>query len=313
MKNTIFTLSFILITVVSFGQKQQDIKSIKAMCGCYEVSFQYAETFTPSANYEFHDRYVAGALEWVGLAEETPDKLSLQHILVMRGTMALKHWRQDWIFENQNLYTFQGDELWNFKILASEDVKGQWTQKVYQVDDSPRYEGNATWIHADGKHYWESTADAPLPRREYTHRDDYNVLQRTNRHEITDEGHVHEQDNAKVRRRSGKDRIIVYEKGMNVYKKVDDSRCQAAADWWQENQTFWCDVRTVWDEIFAQHQDLKFATKVDDRRLYELLFPLNGELMASGSYDSQTGLPLIRKAIERYVTHPNENEVATGE
>ena len=27
------------------------------------------------------------------------------------------------------------------------DVRGQWTQKVYQVDDSPRYEGSSTWVH----------------------------------------------------------------------------------------------------------------------------------------------------------------------
>jgi len=312
MKNTLITLSLAFVSLVAFGQKQQDIESIKAMCGCYEVDFQYAETFAPKATYEFHDRYVANALEWVGLVEESPNKLSLQHILVMRDTMALKHWRQDWIFENQELFSFQGDELWNFETLAGDDVQGQWTQKVYQVDDAPRYEGNATWIHADGKHYWESTVDAPLPRREYTKRDDYNVLQRTNRHEITNEGHLHEQDNAKVRRRSGKDRVIAYEKGMNVYKKVDDSRCQAAADWWQENQAFWGDVRTAWGEIFSQQQDFKFATKVDDQRLYEMFYPLNEELMAGGEYDSKAGLPRIREVLNRYVTSPADTKVAAG-
>ncbi len=313
MKNTLLTFSLILISLLALGQKQQDIQSIKAMCGCYEVDFQYAETFAPKATYEFHDRYIANALEWVGLVEESENKLSLQHILVMRDTIALKHWRQDWVFENQELYSFKGDELWNFEKLPSDQVQGQWTQKVYQVDDSPRYEGNATWIHADGKHYWESTVDAPLPRREYSKRDDYNVLQRNNRHEITSEGHVHDQDNTKVRRRNGKDRILVYEKGINAYKKVDDSRCQAAADWWQDNQPFWTDVRTVWDEIFSRQQNLKFATKVDDRRLYEVLFPLNFELMAKGTYDSEAGQSRIREAIERYVTFPTETEVATGQ
>jgi len=312
MKNTLFTFILALASLVAFGQKQQDIESIKAMCGCYEVDFQYAETFAPKATYEFHDRYVAEALEWVGLIEESENKLSLQHILVMRDTMALKHWRQDWIFENQELFAFQGDERWNYETLAGDDVRGQWTQKVYQVDDAPRYEGNATWIHEDGKHYWESTVDAPLPRREYTKRDDYNVLQRTNRHEITDEGHVHEQDNAKVRRRSENDRVIVYEKGMNVYKKVDDSRCRAAADWWQENQAFWSDVRTAWSEVFSQQQDITFATKVDDKRLYEVFYPLNEELMADGEYDSEEGLSRIREVLDHYVAYPAEEEVAAG-
>ena len=29
--------------------------------------------------------------------------------------------------------------------------------KIFQVDDSPRYEGTASWVHVDGKSYWENT------------------------------------------------------------------------------------------------------------------------------------------------------------
>nr|WKN34950.1 hypothetical protein K4G66_21475 [Tunicatimonas sp. TK19036] len=308
---TLFSLPLFLVSsLFVFGQKKQDVESIKAMCGCYEVSFQYAETFSPSAKYEFHDRYTASALEWVGLVAEEKNKLSLQHILVMHDTMTIKHWRQDWVFENQDLYTFQGDQVWNYETLPTDDVQGQWTQKVYQVDDAPRYEGSATWIHADGKHYWESTVNAPLPRREYTHRDDYNIMQRTNRHEITAEGHVHDQDNAKIKRVGEKERVLAYEKGINTYKKVDDQRCQAAAHWWQKNEAFWADVRTVWSEIFDRHQTLQLETKVNEQRLYEVLFPLNDELMAGGTYDSEAALPRIREVIEAYVIP--SSDVAAG-
>ncbi|MEQ9437716.1 MAG: hypothetical protein RIG62_01665 [Cyclobacteriaceae bacterium] len=301
MKNLLAIGVLCLSPLAVLGQNQQDAESIKAMCGCYEVSFQYAETFSPSAKYEFHDRYTASALEWVGLVEDTPNKLSLQHILVIHDTMAMKHWRQDWIFENQDLYTFQGDRVWNYEALPEGEVLGQWTQKVYQVDDAPRYEGNATWIHADGKHYWESTVNAPLPRREYTHRDDYNIMVRTNRHEITEEGHIHDQDNTKINRVGDKERVLAYEKGLNIYQKVDEQRCQAASDWWQKNQAFWADVRTVWREVFDRQQTLHLEEKVNDQRLYELLFPLNDELMADGNYDSTSGLPRIREAIEQFV------------
>jgi hypothetical protein len=291
---------------------QQDKESIKAQCGCYEVSFQYAETFAPSAKYEFHDRYTASALEWVGLIEETPNFVSLQHILVMNDSFALKHWRQDWHYENTDLYTFAGDNVWNYETLPENNTQGQWTQKVFQVDDAPRYEGSATWVHTDSRHYWESTADAPLPRREYTHRDDYNVLQRTNHHEITEEGHLHEQDNVKIRRQSGKDRVLVHEKGMNTYRRVDDARCQAAADWWRQNQAFWADVRTVWDEVLDRREKLTFQEKVNDQRLYEVLFPLNKALVAEdGSYDSVAGLPQIREAVTTFVTPPAD--FAAGE
>jgi hypothetical protein len=46
MKNTI-TVLIAMLAVGAFAQdkKQQDIKSIKSMCGCYEIEFNFAETF----------------------------------------------------------------------------------------------------------------------------------------------------------------------------------------------------------------------------------------------------------------------------
>ena len=54
----------------------------------------------------------------------------------------------------------------------------------------------------------ESEADAPLPRREYTKRNDYNVLKRINRHEIKDFGWVHEQDNLKILRENSDNLLL---------------------------------------------------------------------------------------------------------
>ena len=91
--------------------------------------------------------------------------------------------------------------LFRIKKLDKKDVKGQWTQKVFQVDDSPRYEGSGYWVHLDQKSYWENTTSAPLPRREYTKRNDYNVTERGNRQEITSTGWVHDQNNKKIIRK----------------------------------------------------------------------------------------------------------------
>ena len=298
------TYALIIATLIStslFAQKKQDKQSIKDQCGCYEVDFRYAETFSPDSNYQFHDRYQTSGLEWISLVEESPDQLVIQHILVINDTFAMKHWRQDWVYENAELYTFAGDRTWNYEMLSNQRAQGQWTQKVYQVDDSPRYEGSATWVHEDGRHYWESTVDAPLPRREYTHRDDYNIMRRTNRHEITDKGHIHEQDNAKVNREGNERKVLAYEKGMNTYRQVDDARCRVAAEWWTKNEPFWADVRTVWNEVFDRQQTLQLQAKVNDQRLYERLFPLNEELVSDAGYDSETGLQRIRAAIEPFV------------
>jgi len=262
----------------SQDKKQQDIKSIKSMCGCYEVKFNFAETFQyakDSATYKPSQTKHESALEWVELVEDTPNKIVMQHLLIVSDDMIIKHWRQDWLYENTDLYLFDKNTSWKYKKLDKKAVKGQWTQKVYQVDDSPRYEGTATWVHVDGQDYWANVTDAPLPRREHTKRNDYNVLKRRNIHEITATGWNHEQDNDKlIRDDSGKDVLLAQEKGMDVYTKVADSKCLAGQKWWKENSALWKNVRDKWQTLFERNKDLNLEAKVEKKALYSLLFDL---------------------------------------
>nr|BFF40374.1 hypothetical protein BACY1_21790 [Tenacibaculum mesophilum] len=228
------------LTINAQNKKKKDRAAIKKMCGCYEVTFNFAETFNFSKDslYKPSKTKTDKALEWAGLIVDENDKISIQHLLQV-GNPAnphiVKHWRQDWLYENTDFYMFNGNNNWLYKNKPKSEVKKQWTQKVYQVDDSPRYEGSGTWVHLDGKSYWENTTDAPLPRREYTKRSDYNVTERGNRHEITSYGWLHDQDNKKIIREEGeKDIVIAHEKGYNTYVKVDDSKCKAAQDWWKK-------------------------------------------------------------------------------
>lgn len=253
------------------GKKAADVAAIKQMCGCFEVKFEFGETFSPDTAYKFHENYTAGGLEWVELVEEGSNKLVLQHLLIVSDSMIIKHWRQDWLYENTRLLDFDHDNRWVTRTLPKNTVRGQWTQKVYQVDDSPRYEGTATWVHVDGKHFWESAADAPLPRREHTKRRDYNVMHRHNRHEITPEGWVHDQDNDKVLRTEKGDQLIAQEKGWNPYVRVADSRCQSAQNWWKQHRDFWSVVRKEWDQIIATHPNLVLHPKVDGKAAWIML------------------------------------------
>ena len=226
-------LILVSISINAQSKKTKDQNAIKEMCGCYEVTFNFAETFNYSKdkNYKASKTKVDKGLEWAGLVEDENNKISIQHLLQVgnpKDPMIIKHWRQDWIFQNTDFYTFNGDNSWTFEQKNKKNVKKQWTQKVYQVDDSPRYEGSGTWIHIDGKSYWENETTAPLPRREYTKRSDYNITLRGNRHEITNYGWVHDQDNSKVIREEGKeDVLLAKEKGYNTYVKVADNRCKA--------------------------------------------------------------------------------------
>ena len=112
------------------AQNQKDVKAIKAMTGCYDVSFNFAETFSKQKEYEKKKNYRSGALEWITVAEESPKKIELQHILIVNpqgsGKDAIvKHWRQDWKFENTDLHVFDKGSNWKFKKLPAESVKGQ--------------------------------------------------------------------------------------------------------------------------------------------------------------------------------------------
>jgi len=280
MKKVLFG-AIVLLTALNTNaqdnKKSEDIKAIKAMCGCYEVEFNFAETFKYSKDEKYvpsKTKYDRG-LEWVELVEDQPNKIVMQHLLIVSDSMIVKHWRQDWEFENTKFYQFNKDKTWKFQTLPKNDVKGQWSQKVFQVDDSPRYEGTATWVHVDGKHYWTNTTDAPLPRREHTIRNDYNVLKRTNTHEITKDGWIHDQDNEKILRdEAGKDNLIAKEKGTDYYKKVADSKCVAAQDYWKKNAAVWKNVRSKWQSVYDRNKDLNLETKVDNKQIYEFLFDL---------------------------------------
>jgi hypothetical protein len=279
------TKKLVFICIISFSflgfsqsKKKKDIAAIKDMCGCFEVTFNFAETFNYSKDslYKPSKTKTDKALEWAQLVEEDNNKISIQHLLQVGNPAKphiVKHWRQDWIYQNTDFYMFNGDNSWLYQSKPKSEVKKQWTQKVYQVDDSPRYEGSGTWVHVDGKSYWENKTDAPLPRREYTKRSDYNVTARGNRHEITKDGWVHDQDNDKVIREAGKqDVIIAKEKGYNTYVRVPDSRCQGAINWWKTNQSKWQLVRNKWDNVFARKTNLNLEAKVENKVLYKYLF-----------------------------------------
>ena len=296
----ILTTTLLLIGFVGRSQdvkKKEDVKAIKSMCGCYEVQFNFAETFSYSKDSLYKKSPIKHetALEWIELIEDQPNKISLQHLLITGKTeeSIVKHWRQDWLFENTDFYTLNKETTWNFNQLSPKEVKGQWTQKVYQVDDSPRYEGTATWVHADGRHYWENTTDAPLPRREHTIRNDYNVLKRTNVHETNATGWIHDQDNSKiVRKNNEKDMTLAQEKGHDVYTKVDDSKCKIAQDWWKKNNLVWKKVRDQWEIVFLKNKDLTLEKKVDNQPLFMKLFDLKPDASREE----------VTKIIESYIT-----------
>lgn len=281
------------------SKKELERTLIKSMTGNYKVSFKFAETFATDPNYEYGERHFSQAKEVAFILEETENKISLQHILFV-GKHLIKHWRQDWIYENTELLVLEKNHHWKKIQLTSEQAKGTWTQKVYQVDDCPRYQGYGTWVHVDGRHFWESTADAALPRREISTagRTDYNILRRHSHIELFEDGSwLLEQDNEKINKKdNGEEALICWEKGFERFtpKSYDASKVM---NWWEEQKEFWNEVRLIWDDFVASTDEVILE---DDEKLYMTQFEL-AEKFSGEQFDAAKVKQEIRTLLAQHV------------
>lgn len=279
----------------------QDREAIKSLAGFYKVTFNYAETFSPDDDYKFHERHRSSAKELAIILEDSPKKIVIQHLLVMRGdSMIIKHWREDWTYEDTQILAYDKNDTWKKVTLNANEVKGKWTQKVFQVDDSPRYQAIGTWVHVDGKHQWQSNSDSPLPRREYTERNDYNVLNRGNTLYLTADGWMFEQDNKKIVRSESGDKLLAWEKGMEQFIKTDPKSFAYAQNWWKQNEGFWKDARATWDTVFAENNVIKLSSKVDNKLLYEQFFALSDQAVKE-KWSSEKNKEGVKKIILAYL------------
>ena len=275
MKKILLPVVALALPILLNAQSPADRKVIDKFCGCFDVEFKYAETFAPDGDYKFHERDETPPVAELSLAiEQTDKKVVIQHLLMVSDSIVVKHWREDWTYENPVIWKYTGDRTWVKETLKPEQVKGKWTQTIWEVSDEPRYQGFSQFINIDNKIIWQSTTDAPLPRREYTVRNDYNILKRTNRMNITDSGYLHEQDNVKIIRKNGKDEILVEEKGLNSYKRIDSKVCSPALKYWEKNKGYWEKVRSAWEQQINSSTVIKLQHKVDGRMLHDYLMVL---------------------------------------
>lgn len=301
-----------LLALNAGAQSVAEKKNIEKLCGCFDVEFKYVETFSPDTAYKYHNREeISAGLELALPIEVSDKKIVIQHLLVIDNVNIVKHWREDWVFEPAFVWKYQGDKTWTRQAIDPQQSKGKWMQSVWEVSDAPRYQGTSEWIQTDGKLFWQNTADAPLPRREYSVRNDYNILRRTNRIVLNEKGYVHEQDNQKILRKDGTDKLLVEEKGLNTYVRVADSKCDAALTYWRKNAEYWSKVRVAWDNYIATHQSISLKDKVGNKVLHQYLGELGREYaekkIKAADIDAS-----IKAALEKYL-EPKEDAQASNE
>lgn len=250
---------------VAEERREKDRLAILAMQGEYRVDFRFEETVALEAGYERHDVKETGGYEIVLVVEDESERIVLQHLLVMPGGAVIKHWRQDWTYEAIERFEFVADQTWDVRRLDAERTKGAWTQCVFEVSDAPRYCGTGSWNHRYGVSTWTGDRSwRPLPRREYTKRDDYNALNAENRHTITPNGWTHEQDNTKtVRDGRNTAKTLVREFGFNDYRNIDGYDFEPAREYWAKTGDYWARVRTAWDRRLGSGNTLVLKTAID--------------------------------------------------
>lgn len=271
---------------------ERDRRAILAMAGGYRASFEFLETVGYATDYKPAAPYQSWGTEYIHVVEDRGDFISLQHIMVMfvagkdgkiSEPMVMKHWRQDWQYQDTQLLEYAGNNHWKRRQLDKASVQGTWSQSVYQVDDSPRYAAIGTWQHNASFSAWQSANTwRPLPRREYTVRGDYQVLEGTNRHVILANGWVQEEQNQKLQlpQKPGSTTYVANELGNNRYQRVKNFDWRAGDAYWKTTGPFWAVVRQQWARLFAEHADFTLKHDFNGKPLFVALFELAEQYQA---------------------------------
>lgn len=259
-----------------------DRRSILGMVGEFRVKFAFDETLALKPGYKPKEAQRSGGDEFVFVAEDRGDFIALQHILVAgsgKDAMVIKHWRQDWQYQPKEVLVFRGGKHFALQAVPAEAARGAWSQSMFEVDDAPRYAGVGRWDHANGVDAWTSDFTwRPLPRREYTKRNDYQVLGAINRHTLTPGGWMHEQDNQKLEMAAdGTTTALVREVGINSYERTDKVDFGPGKEYWKNTEAFWREVRAAWTDAFQRRREFDLQHMLDERPRFEALFNLAEE------------------------------------
>jgi hypothetical protein len=291
---------------------ERDRRAILAMAGSYRVTFDFLEVTPFSTDAKRERPYQSWGTERVYVDRDDGRFISLSHILAMRavqkdGTlsepMVTKHWRQDWRYEPADLVEYLGREQWQRHSLKRKDVTGQWSQTVYQVDESPRYGGLGKWQHSASLSSWISGDTwRPLPRREWSTRKDYHVLIGTNRHTIIPTGWIQEENNLKgvlddQRALAADKPYLAREYGVARYERLQAPDFGAADEYYERTKKFWDDVRDAWADSFRKQPTITLRAPVDQAGLFVPLFE-HAEKLAAGEKPDADGATVIQKTLQ---------------
>ena len=276
--DTVPSKNFVKLQNKKLNKKNKDRLAILSMVGEYRVGFEFLETFGSEDNYKLDKPYQSWGTEMVIVVKDEPNFISLQHIMMMyfknsdgstTGPYIQKHWRQDWKYEDDKILNYKKNKIW--EINEVENTKNTWSQTVYQVDDSPRYESFGNWVHSGSASRWVSqSTPRPLPRREFSIRDDYNLLLGLNKITVMSWGWVMEEMNEKI---IVPNNFLGSEYGIARYQRISNYDFKPAYDYWDKTKDYWSIVRSKWSDVLSNKR-VCLLKSVDGKPLYSYKFNL---------------------------------------
>ena len=156
----------------------------------------------------------------------------------------------------------------NYFVLEEEKTLN-WSEVQNAFEKSFGKEIYSSWLSNET---WR-----PLPRREFSIRDDYDVLIGTNRHTITPFGWVQEEDNLKVKLLENNnkiDKVLAKEVGLARYEHIVDHDWKAGDEYWNKTASFWKEVRDIWNAILDDNKILVIKKTIENQSLYQSMFRL---------------------------------------
>jgi len=303
------------------SDQERDRRAILAMGGPYRVSFDFLEVVRFDPQLKPDAPYQSWGTEYVFVSEDRPDFIALQHILVMRVQLdegkvsepiIVRHWRQEWRYQPDSLLAYEGANTWTRRSLPAGERRGVWVQSVLQVDDSPRYAARGRWEHGDSFSTWLSEETwRPLPRREFSVRKDYQVLAGTNRHTITANGWVQEENNLKVALdAAGKPRAarpyLAREYGVARYERIKDYDFGPGERYFSRTEPFWNEVRAAWRELERRDGGFTLRAQSDQGQLFLPFFEYAEKLSSGGTaFDRSDARAFVEKTLrDTYLAGP---------
>jgi hypothetical protein len=122
------------------------------------------------------------------------------------------------------------------------------------------------------------------------------VLVGTNRHTITPQGWVQEENNIKLVQQSGK--YLAREYGVARYERIRDYDFSAGETYYKRTEPFWAEVRAAWRELGEGRQRFSLRAPVDQGQLFIPFFDYAQRLAEGAPFDRDAARNFVRRTLQ---------------